>query len=828
MLHRNNQMSHAETRRTRRIWEAYGNHMVLQLQRFYQMPSRRLSLNIALIVIGFVSMVSQILLIRELVGVFYGNELCLGIIFACWFFWMAAGSLGADRVSKSTGIGSQAFVFSQIIVSLLLPLIIILIKTIRIFLHVPVGELLGYHIMIISIPLLLAPLGMVIGAQFVLGCRFYTQVMRAEAREKETDGECQVAASKVYFYDAIGDTLGGFAFGYIFVNFFNSLETAFYTGIINLFCAIMLIIIYNCKIFLRVICIICLLVNVYGIFAADELMSYTASLNWKGFSIVKTASSRYGDLTVVKADNLYNFYHDGVLVFTSPQQLDSEELIHFPLLQTPQVRQILILGGAVAGGLREALKYKGAEIYYVELDPTLIKISKGCIPQEDLDSLDNPRVKNIYGDGRLFVKRWKGKPFDALIVNIGSPSTAERNRFYTLEFFEEVKRILKPQGVISLSIRSNEDYLGENMLQFNGCIYHTLKQVFPHIILVPGDKLTMIASYGGTGTKQTQVTAGSGYLSVEPHILAERLRQRGIKTRFVNEHYLPYRFYPERMEYLRENLDRVVPRINHDLRPVCYYFDMALWGEEFSQGTERLFRILFDIKPWQFLSGIILSGAILCFLFRKRRIYIPAGVFISSCGGMVLEIVLIIGFQILFGYIYHLVGIIIAGFMVGIAGGIWSMNSRIDKIKNRVLVYSLLQTTMAMYLFLTPVIFFKLRAISNESLIQGFIPVLFPILTALAGVLIGLIFPIANRIYSESTKHSDRVPEAAMPIGGMIMYAMDMIGACAGSLIAAVLTIPVFGIFWTCVIFGIFNLLMGIATMIAAPQGSVPARASDK
>ncbi|MEK7812903.1 MAG: hypothetical protein AAB296_04005, partial [Candidatus Desantisbacteria bacterium] len=551
----------------------------------------------------------------------------------------------------------------------------------------------------------------------------------------------------------------------------------------------------------------------YGLVISDKIMNYTASLNWKGFSVVKTVSSRYGSLTVVKADNLYNFYHDGVLVFTSPQQLDSEELIHFPLLQTPQVRQILILGGAVAGGLTEALKYTGTEVYYVELDPVFIETARKYITLSDCKSLDNSRVKIIHSDGRLFIKRWRGKPFDAVIINTGSPSTAERNRFYTLEFFEEAKRILKPQGVISLSIRSNEDYLGENMLQFNGCIYHTLKQIFPHIILVPGDELTMIASSGTTQTQgiNTSQKRSSGYLSVDPHILAERLRQRGIETRFVNEHYLPYRFYPERMEYLRESLDRVVPRINHDLYPVCYYFDIALWGEEFSQGTEgtkRLFRILFDIKPWQFLFGIVLLAAIFMLMFRNRRACIPAGVFISGCSGIVIEMVLIIGFEMLFGYMYHLIGMIIAGFMVGIAGGTWLMNSRVDKIKNRMLSYSLLQSAIAMYLFLTPVIFLSLRLISDKPLIQGLIPGLFFILTALAGILVGLIFPIANKIHSEHTRYSSTAE--GLPSGG-IMYAMDMGGACVGSLIAAVLTIPVFGITWTCVIFGTLNLLMGIA-----------------
>ncbi|MBI4752812.1 fused MFS/spermidine synthase, partial [Candidatus Desantisbacteria bacterium] len=766
---------------------------------------QRLSLSILLIVIGFVSVISQSLLIYELTGVFYDNELCLGIIFAGWLFWMAVGSLVAGKIFKPIGEGFHSFIFSQIIVSILLPLTIIFIKMLRVFLHIPVGELIGYHVMVISIPLLTAPLGIVIGAQFTLGCRLWgreqgsmVRGQGSEVRGQRTGGriypipdpETSLAAGKVYLYDAIGDAFGGFAFGFVFVNFFNSLTTAFYTAIINVFCGIMILFLGIRKIFLVAICVICLSANVYGILNADRLMSYTTSLNWKGFSVVKNAFSKYGNLTVVKTDNLYNFYHNGMLVFTSPEQLENEELIHFPLLQTPQVKQILILGGAVAGGLNEALKYKGAEIYFVELDPALIKTARKYIPKTDIDSLDNSRVKIIHGDGRLFIKRWRGKPFDALIINTGNPSTAERNRFYTLEFFEEAKRILKPDGVISLGCRSNENYLGENMLQFNGCIYHTLQQIFPSIILIPGDELTLIAS------------SKSEYLSNDPHVLAERLKHRGIMTRFVNEPYLSYRFCPERIEYLRESLEGIVSGINHDLHPVCYYFDIALWVEEFSQGSEGLFNLLSGIKSWQLILVFAFVAIIPWFIFRNKRMLIPTGVFISGCGGMVLEIVLIIGFQILFGYIYHLIGITIAGFMLGIAGGTWWMNSRIDKIQNRMGVYSLLQVATALYLFLTPVIFLGLRVVSDEFWVQFVICILFPILTVAAGILVGLIFPLANRIYSDFTKDTNNV--------GGIMYAMDLGGACVGSFIAAVLAIPVLGIIQTSMVFGVLNLLMGL------------------
>ena len=43
-----------------------------------------LKLHVSLFYIGFGSILSQILLVREFLVSFYGNELSIGIIFACW------------------------------------------------------------------------------------------------------------------------------------------------------------------------------------------------------------------------------------------------------------------------------------------------------------------------------------------------------------------------------------------------------------------------------------------------------------------------------------------------------------------------------------------------------------------------------------------------------------------------------------------------------------------------------------------------------------------------------------------------------------------------
>jgi predicted membrane-bound spermidine synthase len=62
----------------------------------------------------------------------------------------------------------------------------------------------------------------------------------------------------------------------------------------------------------------------------------------------------------------------------------------------------------------------------------------------------------------------------------------------------------------------------------------------------------------------------------------------------------------------------------------------------------------------------------------------------------------------------------------------------------------------------------------------------FPALAALCGMLGGTQFPIASRIY---------LPSSSGPSRRGALYAIDLLGGCAGALLLSTYLIPVFG-FW--------------------------------
>jgi len=71
---------------------------------------------------GFTGTLAQVILIRELLVTFYGNELSIGIILANWLILEAVGSFFLGRVGTKSGRSVEAYVVLQFAIAVLLPL----------------------------------------------------------------------------------------------------------------------------------------------------------------------------------------------------------------------------------------------------------------------------------------------------------------------------------------------------------------------------------------------------------------------------------------------------------------------------------------------------------------------------------------------------------------------------------------------------------------------------------------------------------------------------------------------------------------------------------
>jgi spermidine synthase len=781
-------------------------------------------MGIALAVIGLTSMIGQVVLMRELVATFYGNELVFGLILATWLLWVAAGSAGLGRLAQGREWGPGAFAAGLALAALFLPAQMALTRAIRVLLDITPGALVSFGSMAWSILVILAPLCLLLGWQFTLGSRLLA----------ERGG----TVGRAYVYEGWGAAIGGALFSFLLVRFLNPFQVALGLGGVNLAVGWWLLRQVRRQVAKRFrsddfsrpgthatkVATTSSIGNLLGLAAlllallAWPLgrMLQRATLAWQWEDTLLVQDTLYGRLTVVGRDGQRVFFENGLLMFET-QSTFPEEVTHFPLLEHPAPGGVLLIGGGAGGDLREILKHPVSEVHYVELDPAVIEAARRYLPPEDRAVLDDPRVTLVHTDGRLYVKEVR-RQFDVVIVDLPEPSTGQLNRFYTQEFFAEVKAILNEGGVFSFGLPSAENYLNPELRHLGGNVYQTLASVFSQIIVLPGDYNRFIAS--------------DAPLTADHTLLAERLAERGLQTRWISAPYLKYIFTTDRFPRIRRDLEgEKSAKLNRDLEPICYYYDMVLWLSQFYSGLSGFFHRASLLNLW----WVVVPLALTVVFFRwKRGGAVPVVMAFTGFAEMTLEMIVLLAFQALHGYVYHEVSLIVAAFMVGAALGGGVMNWLITTTRRwdsenapgvagssalgkagwvrkplRLLIVA--QGVAMLYALLLPSALLKAAALPLPNLS-------FPLLTLLAGFLGGMDFPLAAELTKGSVLSSRR-PEPAEGsksdvgrVAGLI-YGADLVGACLGAFLSSALLIPVLGIPQTCYAVVLLSLA-GVALLV--------------
>jgi len=540
----------------------------------------------ALTLIGFSAVIGQIVLMRELIVVFNGNEISLGIMFATWLFWTAAGSGLSSGFALGGNNARRAVAALECLLGVSLLPTIWALRVSRSFFQTVPGELVGPVPMLLTSLACLSLFCVVAGSLFVVATRMYQQECAVSAR---------VAASSAYLLEAAGSAFGGILASIVLLRFLGSFQIATVVALLNLCMATVLLLRMSRKqlgtvTLAAALFAVPLLTIVLLIYVAPALDRSAQGHRWKGFHLVGSRDSIYGNLVVIEtgnetgnreAGNIRSIYDNGVILASAPDENAAEEAVHYALLEHPAPRRVLLIGGGVNGSVAQALKHPTVErVDYVELDPALIDMARQFFPAQSAPVVSDPRVHVHYADGRYFLRNYlrnyletAGGTFDVIILNVPDPQTAQLNRFYTAEFFRSARDRLASGGLLALQLRSSEDYISPDLAEFLRCIHHTLRQVFPYVVAVPGETIHFFAA------------TRPDVLTDNPQTLIGRLQERNLKTQYVREYFIPFRMMPDRMEQVREQL-RPLPStpVNRDFEPIAYYFDVVLWSTQFKLG----------------------------------------------------------------------------------------------------------------------------------------------------------------------------------------------------------------------------------------------------
>lgn len=570
---------------------------------------------ITLIVIttGISSVVTQLLIIREFLAQFQGNEFIIAMILFNWLIISGIGTLLAILATKGFWRATVSRLGWLSLCMVCVPgLQIMAIRYLRdyFFIH---GSSVGFYPTLAYTFITITPYGLLLG--FVLPYSLFV------LRLKNPD----YPGALIYMTDNIGDVTGGALFSFILIYLATPLQAVFLANL-PLLAATCLLFISIKKHYLMVFTCagLALAILMSGVFLER------GSINTFKDKPIYYKESRYGRITVYKDKEQFTVFMDGEPLFSNQNLTIAEETVHYPMSQVDNPQNILIIS-AQGGMLEELKKYRAASIDYVELDP---EISNVLFRFGMIKTIKGLRVINQ--DARAYLTK-SDKIYDAIIVNLPEPETFQINRFFTDRFFSLAKQHIAESGILSFSVKGFDNYIAEAQRQKVSSLYNTVSKHFSHVLLLPGQKIFFLC--------------GNRLIRKD---IPECLLEKKIQTSYISNSYKG-NLTNERITSLNNIIDPAVPE-NIDESPHLMKLMFSQWFAKFST------------SPNKFIVGV----SILLLIYM---VCIKAETFVLfSTGFMTMgsEILVIFAFQIFFGYIYLQIGLIITVFLAGLLPGAWA------------------------------------------------------------------------------------------------------------------------------------------------------------
>ncbi len=693
--------------------------------------------------LGLTSLVTQVVLIREFLSVFYGNELVIGVLFANWMLLTGLGSYLGRFVGAVKG--RSGFLATLLMLLGTIPFLTVFLLRFLKNIAFPVGTMIGLVPIIWSSFILVAPYCILSGISFTLLCS-----LAWSANGKPV--------GSVYSTEALGSFAGGIIYSLALIFILNTFQSL--TALMAFNFALAMAVERDTPRVWGVVWTLACAVIVPSILLNPDIA--TKRYLHPAEKILHTKDTPYGTVTVTRQSAQENFYENNVLLASTNDAPGREEPVHYAMVQHPAPKSVLVVSGALSGAVGEVLKYGVRRLDYLEINPTLLRLAKDYSVE-----LNDRRVTLFNTDARLFVREVRGN-YDVVLLNGPEPSTIQSNRYYTVEFFQDVKKIMSSGGALSFGLLPAVDYQSEDARRINSTMMNTLKSVFREVLIVPGNSTYFLAS-------DSTLSVGIGRL----------IEQRGIQTTYVNKFYLDDEDLARRSHSIHSSLFVDAP-VNMDLAPASYYRQIVYWLTYFRA----------NLWPFTIVAVVLL----LVILVRLNSV--SAGIFTGGFAASSIEILLVFAFQILYGYVYQILGIIVALFMAGLAVGSHMARRIIPQPGSRSFIG--IQVGIAAYCFLLPPVLILLRNVQNLTILVN--ASLFLLTFGIAG-LIGLEFSVAAVLQRGGAQ---RVASE--------LYGTDLIGSALGALLAGTYLMPALGFFTASVIAGSMSLISSIAAYAGRRQ----------
>ncbi len=693
-----------------------------------------------LVLVGLLSILAQVVLLRELSVASFGIELIYSLALGIWLLCTAFGS-AINR--RRLDVPPTRMMLLFLALAAAVPLEIGLARSCRIWLGGIPGAFLPFPSQCLALILVLLPSGLILGWLFQLAAKSYIS----------RGGSLAMA----YAIESAGGLVGG-----ILATVFLKWGIANFTvGLICTGFALTPAGLATPGPKAKTIRIAAALMAIAALCASWESHPIDAWLtSWTHPDLRETGDSPYGRITIDESGGMISVFENDSLLFTS-EGTEAEELVHLAALQHSKPDRVLILSGGLEGTLEEALKHSPRRIDYVELNPVLIQKAKPFLSPGARASLEAPVVRQYLRDPRQFLL--DANEYDLILAGLPEPVSGQNNRFYTVEFFRLCAQRLAPEGILAFRLRSSENIWTPAMQMRMTSVSAALQSVFHRVIVLPGAANLFLA--------------GNRNLDTSPDALAARFKERRLTARLISPAYIKYLYTNDRFAQIADSMKRAGVPANTDSLPVCFRYTLELW---LSRLVPSLFRGE-GMPPWGFKTWpwLLVGSGILLVVFGRRRAVLARSITAGGAGlaGMIFETVLILQYQIRYGVLFQDLGFLLTSFMAGLAAGAiaserWITASGLDARRLKWATVGISTAVAADGVVLAVLI--------HHGVAAG-LPATMALL-ALAGILVAALFTLTVHLGP-----SDQRKETAM------LYASDLAGGSLGSLAASLIFIPLFG-----------------------------------
>jgi len=719
-----------------------------------------------LFAVGGLGLVTQVVVLREIMAAFAGNEFSAGVVVAVWIVCEALGAWLFRRLK------ARRWLPGTVLVSILSSAVAVPAVTLgRSVLRLVPAET-------VSVPGLAAVAGAVVllpafthGGLFTLGASWLSLA------------STRLAPGRAYLWEGAGAVLAAGLLSCWLISRLAALTTVL---VFALPVALALSLLPGPSWRARLgAAMLTGLLLVLAIGPADQIERWAWSRHWPGQQVKRVVNTHYGKVVRLQRENQQMVFCDGVPVLTMPPADPgrTEELIHLPLLASPRPERVLLLGPVLGGGILAALQEPVTEVVTVQLDPLLIEeliAAGGAVVAQELG---DPRTRLVIADPRRFLAQTRDS-FDCIILTEAGPNSLSANRLFTRQFFELCRRRLRPGGILATTTAGNIERLSTDARVLLALRAATLSQVFSHQEIVAADRPIILA--------------GNRPLAVVAETLATRFKGRGLSCQVLSPDYLRRLLDPFRQRMLWAGITTGPPvrnagceMPNSDLVPTELFWNMVRENRLSAAGVATLYEELARHSSWGLAAvAILLVVGLIGGRSRGRRFGAGFTILTSGYAGAAISTLVLFSYQMRFGSVYSQVALLFAAFMLGTVLGsgvglrLCPGTGTLQLCRKRDwagIIFGCADFLLAAGAGLIP-------GLSRWGSAAGFV-----VTSGLAGMCLGVQFPIAAALAPENGIE-ERCSSGTPGRTAGRLFALDLVGGFGGSLLTALVLVPVLGV----------------------------------